>query len=249
MLFKRKREAPAAETTAGEKGQGFERYFAAGQTWEDEIHRTLRRSRNRAWGAAAISSGFTAMSLGALLLLIPLKSFEPYVVEVDKTTGFIEIARALKPGAMSENEAVTVANIVRYVRARETYNPRELKANYDLAQLYSTSTASKELRREFEPSNPNAKNKVLGPDVRVEVNIKSVSFLNKTTASVRFSTLTKRQDTEQTEHWVAVIKFKYTSAPLENVYRFDNPLGFQATEYRRDQETLPDAPAADRVLP
>ncbi|WP_160011077.1 virB8 family protein [Rhizobium sp. 18055] len=215
-------------------------YWQAGASWEVELYRKERRSRKIAWVIAAISGGVALASLSALNLLLPLHQFEPYVVSVDKTTGFIEIARALKPGDLAQDEAVTTANIVRYLRARETYSPRELKDNYDLAQLYSTAQASADLRREFEPSNPKSKDKVLGRDTRISVTVKSLSFLNKATATVRFSTETRRENTIRREHWVAVVRYRYTTAPLKNEYRFDNPLGFQVVEYRRDQESLPE---------
>jgi type IV secretion system protein VirB8 len=38
-----------------------------------------------------------------------------------------------------------------------------------------------------------------------------------------------------------VVKFRYTSTPVKNEWRFDNPLGFQVTDYRRDQESAPTA--------
>jgi type IV secretion system protein VirB8 len=227
----------------------YDSYFKAGATWEDETHRILRRSRSLAWTVTAVFGVIAGASLLALNVMLPLKQFEPYVIAVDKTTGFIEVARALKPGALSENEAVTTANLVRYVRARETYDPRALKDNYDLAQLYSTAMASAELERDFEPSNPNSKDKVFGRETKIEVTVKSVSFLNKNTATVRLQTITKRQNTAKSEDWVSVIRFRYTTSPLKNEYRFDNPLGFQVTDYRRDQESLPDAPVARDVSP
>jgi type IV secretion system protein VirB8 len=227
----------------------YDPYFKAGATWEDDTHRILRRSRSLAWTVTAVFGVIAGASLLALNLMLPLKQFEPYVIAVDKTTGFIEVARALKPGALSENEAVTTANLVRYVRARETYDPRALKDNYDLAQLYSTAMASAELERDFEPSNPNSKDKVFGRETKIEVTVKSVSFLNKNTATVRLQTITKRQNTAKAEDWVSVIRFRYTTSPLKNEYRFDNPLGFQVTDYRRDQESLPDAPIARDVSP
>lgn len=223
-------------------------YWQGGLSWEMELYRKERRSRKLAWTIAGISGGIALASVTALNLLIPLKQFEPYVVTVDKTTGFLEIARALRPGDLAQDEAVTTANVVRYVRARETYNPRQLKDNYDLAQLYSTGQASTDLRREFEPSNPQSKDKALGRDTRIDVTIKSVSFLNRTTATVRFMTETKRDNTTRREHWVSVIRYRYTTAPLKNEYRFDNPLGFQIVEYRRDQESLPEVGTADKAV-
>lgn len=221
-----------------------QRYYQAGATWEDDTHRSLRRSRTLAWlvsGAASIVAG---LSLLTLVLILPLKQFEPYVIEVDKTTGYLEVARALKPGDLSQNEAVTAANLVRYIRARETYDAREIKQNYDLAQLYSAGTAARDLTWAYTPSNAQSLDKLYGRNVTVSVDVKSVSLLNSTTASVRFSTTTRRENSSTTDNWVAVVKFRYTTTPIKNEWRFDNPLGFQVMEYRRDQESAPTAGSA-----
>ncbi len=215
-------------------------YWHAGASWETELYRKERRSRKLAWAIATAAGICALLSLSALNLLVPLKQFEAVVVIADKTTGFVEVARSLDEGKLSENEAVKTANLVRYIRARETYDPRSLKDNYDLAQLYSTGQAAADLRHDFEPSNPGARDKVLGRDARVAVTIKSVSFLNRATATVRFSTETRRDNAVRREHWVCVVRFRYTTAPMRNEYRFDNPLGFQVVDYRRDQESLPE---------
>ncbi|CAN7755613.1 type VI secretion protein [Ensifer sp. NM-2] len=222
-------------------------YWLAGASWEAELYRKERRSRKIAWTVATVAGFSTLLSLSALNLLVPLKQFEAVVVIADKTTGFVEVARSLNESKLSENDAIKTANIVRYIRARETYDPRALKDNYDLAQLYSTGQAASDLRHDFEPANPQSKDKMLGRNTRIAVTIKSVSFLNSSTATVRFSTETRRDNTLRREHWVSVVRFRYTTAPLKNEYRFDNPLGFQATEYRRDQESLPEVLPADKA--
>lgn len=224
------------------------RYYQAGASWEDDTHRSLRRSRTFAWMLTSVFGVIAILSLGALVLVLPLKQYEPYMVAVDKTTGYLEIARALKPGDLAGDEAVATANIVRYIRARETYDPRMIKSNFDLAQLLSTGVAASDLVSEFTPSNPKSKDKVYGTETQISVTVKSVSFLNKTTATVRFFTEEKRQNSVRREHWVSVVKFRYTSTPMKNEYRFDNPLGFQVIEYRRDQESMPDAPQPNRVI-
>ncbi|TIU42781.1 type IV secretion system protein [Mesorhizobium sp.] len=221
-----------------------QRYYKAGATWEDDTHRSLRRSRTLAWLVSGVASVVAGLSLLTLVLILPLKQFEPYVIEVDKTTGYLEVARALKPGDLSQNEAVTAANLVRYIRARETYDSREIKQNYDLAQLYSTGTASRDLTWAYTPSNAQSLDKIYGRNVTISVDVKSVSLLNSTTASVRFSTTTRRENSSTTDNWVAVVKFRYTTTPIKNEWRFDNPLGFQVVEYRRDQESAPTAGSA-----
>ncbi|MBR7560253.1 hypothetical protein KC218_27265, partial [Mycobacterium tuberculosis] len=78
------------------------------------------------------------LTLTCLALLLPLKSFEPYVIEVDKTTGFMEIKQPLADGDLTQNEAIARMYVVRYLKARETYDPATVKDNFDLAQLLST---------------------------------------------------------------------------------------------------------------
>jgi len=55
----------------------------------------------------------------ALIALLPLKSFEVVTLVVDKATGFTESPARYRRRPISEREAVTQANIVRYIRARE----------------------------------------------------------------------------------------------------------------------------------
>jgi type IV secretion system protein VirB8 len=213
-------------------------YLGQGARWEDDIYRSLRRSRSIAWLIAAASVVGALVCLGLVAVMLPLKTFEPYVVTVDKTTGFLEVTRPLKQGPLEESEAITVANVVRYIRARETYDYRLIKDNFDLAALLSIGQAREDLVRLWAQANQQRPDRVLGRDTGVSVFVKSASFLNNRTVQVRFDTIEKTMERETTKHWVGTIKFRYTSEPEKNSWRFDNPLGFQVTEYRRDQEAF-----------
>jgi type IV secretion system protein VirB8 len=216
------------------------RYYSDGQRWEDSVYRSMRWSRN-GWRLVAICLGAgLAVSLGVLYELVPLKSVEVVTFLVDKTTGFVEVAQPLKRGALTQSEAVTRANVVRFVRARETYDPHALKDNFDLASLFSAGSASQELMNQWASANPQNPMKLYGKDTTVSVIVKSVLFLNDRTAAVRFETDRKgeRDQAPVVEHWVANVRFRYSGEPMRNDWRFDNPLGFQVVEYRRDQETV-----------
>ena len=95
-------------------------YYHDGARWERDVYRRLELSRN-AWRLVAIGSlACLGIGLVGLALLIPLKSTEVVTLVVDKTTGFTQVARPLEEGGpISQREAVTQANIVRYIRARE----------------------------------------------------------------------------------------------------------------------------------
>lgn len=215
------------------------RYYAEGVTWEQDIARRNRNSRALAWIVATVMTIVALVSLGTLAILVPLKTYEPYMVVVDKTTGFVEVKRPMAEGPLTQDEAVTTFSVVRYVKARETYDPKALKDNFDLAQLLAAGDAARELTGIYSPANPQNPVKINGTNTIVSVSIKSVTFPNNRTALVRFSTDTKSATNIVTANWVSLVRFRYTSAPMRNEWRFDNPLGFQVLEYRRDQETAP----------
>jgi type IV secretion system protein VirB8 len=228
------------------------RYFQEAISWEQDVIRSVKRSRAIAWSVALASTMIAITALLCLALLLPLKTFEPYVIEVDKTTGYLEVKRALKPTAEDPAEAVTAMNIVRYLRARETYDPLAIKDNFDLTELLATGTAARDLVELYSPANPKNPVRLYGRTTQISVFIKSVQFPNNRTAIVRFSTTETGQTNIVTSHWTSLIRFRYTDAPMKNEWRFDNPLGFQVTEYRRDQEsasTTEPAPASTAPLP
>lgn len=235
-------EVETADTKAagGSPGPnpGLQTYYRDGATWEAAIARRNAFSRAIAWTIALIMTVIALGSIAALVMTLPLKSYEPYMIVVDRSTGFVEVKRPMAQDPLNPDEAITMFNVVRYVRARETYDPRALKDNFDLAQLLSTGDAQRELTEIFSPGNPNNLVKLYGSNTVVAVTIKSVTFPNTRTALVRFSTEEKRSTGLTTRHWQSLVRFRYTSAPARNEFRFENPLGFQVLEYRRDQETV-----------
>jgi type IV secretion system protein VirB8 len=233
------------ETTASEPVRVDPRYYADGTTWGQDIARRNRNSRSVAWIVAAVMTVVALGALGILALLVPLKTYEPYMVVVDKTTGFVEVKRPMAEGPLTQDEAVTMFNVVRYIKARETYDPKALKDNFDLAQLLATGDAARELSEIYSPANPTNPVKIYGTNTEVAVNIKSVTFPNNHTALARFSTDEKSATNTITRHWVSLVRFRYTGTPMRNEWRFENPLGFQVLAYRRDQETAPSPGTAE----
>lgn len=223
-------------------------YYQDAASWELDKHRSDKRSKAVAWFLAMITSALLCVALLALFLLVPLKSFEPYLVVVDKNTGYIEVKSVRDTDfdalSLTERQAVTQANIVRFIRNREGYDPMMIEENFGIAALLSTADASRELQELYSATNQKNPTKLYGKNKRVRVDIKSVTFLNESAASVRFSA-EEKSDTEQTvKHYVAIVRFRYTSQPSTNTWKFENPLGFQVYGYRRDQETV--AAGSDR---
>jgi type IV secretion system protein VirB8 len=209
-------------------------YFEAAQSWGEDIAARARRSERTAWIVAGVAA-LLALVLGiALAVLLPLKTVEPYVVTVDRQTGAAQVVQTLTPGALTQNQAVTQASLVRYVTLRETFDRTDLAANYREVQLMSAPAARTEYLAAMNPNNPASPLKALPPEAKVSVTVRSVSLLGPDSALVRFDTIRDGAVTP----YAAAIAFAYSGEPMRAEDRFLNPLGFQVTRYRRDAETV-----------
>tara|TARA_R110001592_G_scaffold31482_2_gene110982 strand:- start:10427 stop:11101 length:675 start_codon:yes stop_codon:yes gene_type:complete len=213
-------------------------YYDKASTWDQEIIANALLSKKRAWIFAFICMGISILSLLTLILILPLKTFEPYVVTVDRSTGYLEVSKGLNDLTLSEDEAVTEANLVKYVSLREQYNPAILQQNYEAVANMSDGEALKEYRELWAENNPNNPSRKMRDRGSIDIKIKSVSFINDKTASIRFLREVRESDRLRVSEWNAIIQFRYSQKPMQMKDRFSNPLGFQVTNYRVNPEVL-----------
>ncbi len=215
------------------------RYYQEAASWSADVHGALRASRRAAWIIAAAAVIVAALEAFALAALAPLKTVVPYTITVDRQTGYVQMASGLKPGVLSQDQAVTQSFLVQYVIARETFDATDLRDAYRKVMLWSAGDARAQYERLMQRTTPDSPLNLYSPTSLLSVTVKSVSLLSATTALVRFDTT--RQEgglpTGATQSWAAVLAFRYTNAPMTMGDRFLNPLGFQVTRYRRDSET------------
>ena len=216
-------------------------YYAAARTWADDRVAAAARQTRLAWIVAGAAGGVAAMLSIALVMLVPLKTVEPYVVTVDRQSGAVEIATTLKDGKLTQNEAVIQAQLAAYVRARETFDETDLRIQYAQVQRLSAPPVARGYVTAMAAANPASPLRTLGRGDTVAVAVKSVSLISPGAAIVRFDTRRSSLgggDSGVQSH-VAAISFGFSNAPLRLEDRFDNPLGFQVTRYRRDMEGMP----------
>ena len=215
-----------------------EEYYKQGTTWDQEVIANALLSKKRAWIFAFLCMGVSILSLLTLILILPLKTFEPYVVTVDRSTGYLEVSKGLNDTTLSQDEAITEANLVKYVSLREQYNPAILEQNYEAVSMMSDEKALREYRELWAETNPNNPSRRLRNKGSIDIKIKSVSFITDKTASVRFIREVRENDRTKVSEWNAVIQFRYSQKPMQMKDRFSNPLGFQVITYRVNPEVL-----------
>ena len=217
-----------------------DKYYAAAQSWADERVEAERKARKLAWTVAAVAGAIALILALALAMLVPLKTVQPYVVTVDKQTGAVEIATTLANGRLTQNEAVIQAQLANYVRVRETFDATDLALNYRRVQLLSGPDVRTAYIASMAATNPASPLRALSPGDTLAVRIKSVSLTGNGSALVRYDldrTVAGGRGVSS-QPYVSAISYGFSDKPLRAADRFENPLGFEVTRYRRDAEGM-----------
>ena len=212
-------------------------YFGLAAAWDEELYGKLKDQRKVAFIVAGISGAIAAMSVAAVMVLTPLKTVEPYVVLVDKTTGHSEAVRELvydQVNPLTENEAIVTSEIASYIIGRETFDPYDRDQRFLRMQMTTQSQEFSRYRVELEEAS-----KRFNTDSRRKVNITSIiPNLDNKSATVRFSTELANYNNITTEYWIASVSYDFLDLEIPTKYRFINPLGFIVKNYRVDPETV-----------
>ncbi len=215
-----------------------EDYYAAAKSWSEGQSSVAARETRIAWRVAAGASVIALLLALALAFLVPLKSVQPYVLTVDRQTGAVESATTVQSGQLSQNEAVIQAQLASYVIARETFDATDLAENYRRVQIMSARPVAAAYVAQMAATNPESPLRTLNRGDTVSIKIRSVSLINDNAALVRF-TATRSAiggGAAAPTNFVSAISFGFNGRPLRQSDRYDNPLGFQVTRYRRDAE-------------
>ncbi len=212
------------------------------ESWAVSVTDDLERSARRAWVVAICASVIAVLLAIALILLMPLKTVEPYTLLVDRQTGHVEALAPLDTQVVSPDSALTRSMLVQYVIARESFSAAGLQDDFRKVSLMSGNAERQRYQALMRAEHPESPLNYLPRGGIIRTEIKSVTSLSDSRAMVRF--VTSRGDQQGSaqlaQHWAAVVDFQFSSAQMSEADRYVNPLGFQVTRYRRDPETLPE---------
>ncbi len=213
-------------------------YYEAAKTWAGGQLKAAERQTRIAWRVAAGAAAIAVLLAITLMLLVPLKSVQPYVLTVDRQTGSVEAAASLNDGTLTQNEAVIQAQLAGYVIARETFDSTDLAQQYRRVQVMSSPSVRSAYVAQMAASNPASPLKSLNRGDTVSIEIRSVSLIAEGAALVRYTATRTAEGagTGLSTNHVAAISFGFNGRPLRQADRYDNPLGFQVTRYRTDAE-------------
>lgn len=191
---------------------------------------------------AGISVALNLILGFALAAMAPLKTVEPYVLEVNKNTGEVSISKPLDKPVVSQGEEVDKFFIAEYIRAREGYDWGLAQRMYDQVKSYSVLNSSVFNEYDAFIKSPKSPLAILSDKARVLVDINSTTLDAKTgSATVRFSKTVIAADgkpsiTIPVTFWIATISYEYPNPKLKPQERRLNPLGMKIPSFQLVQE-------------
>ena len=228
---------------------------AAAVNYETSLADLSRRSERRAWWVASAASALALLLGAGYLLVMPLKERVPFLVLADAYSGNATVARIdadFRHRSLTASEAIARANVARFVSLRESYdvammNLRDWRAVHGMA--------APEVGREYAAlhaaNNPRSPYNTWGRGKAIRVRILSIQLLDGAGgepggATVRFQRSLYDKSSGATrplDSRIATLGFSYNLAlKMDEPDRLENPLGFQVTSYRVDNDYAPVPP-------
>ncbi|MFV9838441.1 MAG: virB8 family protein [Aaplasma endosymbiont of Hyalomma asiaticum] len=188
-----------------------------------------------------VSSVFCiAISTFVIFRIGKTRTIEPFVVEIEKKSGITTLVNPITVKQYSADEVLSNYFIVEYVKARELYDPNNFQYNYyTKVRLLSSQDTYSGFRSWIRPSNPSSPMTLYSDVVSGTLKVRSLQHLGAGKVQIRFTLeFTNHSGAVTKRDRIATLSFKYASLELNEQDRQVNPLGFQITYYRADDEFL-----------
>ncbi len=236
-----------------------EQSVAKAVSYEITVADMARRSERRAWWVATGSLLMSLALAGGYYYMLPLKEKVPFLVMADAYTGTATVARlsgTFQGETITTNEAINRSNVAQYVLARESYDSAVMGLrDWELVFVMSTDPVAQSMRVRYAGNNPQNPFVMYGRERAIRVKILSITPLGAEPngsfrgASVRIqrSLLDKRTGVSTyLDNQLVTMRFGYNqNLALSEQDRILNPLAFQVTEYRVDNDYSRGVPVPD----
>ncbi|QXK92309.1 type IV secretion system protein [Neoehrlichia mikurensis] len=210
------------------------------QNWYHDRYSSIIVQRNILLLLVMFSVIGIGVSTFIILTISKNRTIEPFVVEIEKKSGITTLVNPISVKQYSADEVLNNYFIIEYIRARELFDPNNFQYNYyTKVRLFSTQDTYNEFRNWIRLSNPSSPVNLYANVASGHIKIRSLQHLNPGNVQIRFTLEFNVQNGSVIKKdRIATLSFQYTSLEMNEQQRQINPLGFQITYYRADDEFL-----------
>jgi len=224
--------------------------IARSTQFEITIADIARRSERRAWLITCTAVALTLLLASGYFYMLPLKEKVPYLILADAYTGTSSLTRLtddVTEKRLSASEAINRSNIAHFILARESYDAAITNLrDWTTVLTMSSGNVAREYTNLYSPSNSKNPALVYGRNSAIRVKILSTVLIGGGNgappkgATVRFQRnlySMANGSTQPLDNKIATLEFVYKpNLVMDDQRRVENPLGFQVTSYRVDND-------------
>lgn len=217
-------------------------YVSETRSWDEDRAANQTRLQRTAW-AVAVAGWVCAVACAvALLMLMPLKRVEPFVVRVDSSTGIVDVV-PVYAGHAPLDQAVTRYFLAHYITTCERFNLATAESDYEECGAFHSAKRNQIWYALWAPTNPASPLNVHRDGSVVGVTVTSITFLNRASgladlAQVRYLKAEQPDSgaAKAVSHWIATVQYSYAPPATDPRIRRWNPLGFKVAELVSEAE-------------
>jgi type IV secretion system protein VirB8 len=219
-------------------------YFAEASSWDRDRVAVARRTVRLALSLAGAGWLAVLMLSAALIVLMPLKRVEPFVIRVDNSTGVVDLV-PVYAGKEAMPETVTRYLLSHYVTVCERFNYATAESDYEECGSFHTAQRNQAWYALWNPNNPASPLNLYKDGSTVHAQVTSVSFFKRANgvgdlAQVRYVKAKRASGspTDELTHWIATLQYAYADPSTDPKVRAWNPLGFKIVDFKPEPEVL-----------
>lgn len=219
-------------------------YFEEAASWDADRVAMKERSMRTAWRIAFAATLLAAFAIMALMLLIPLKRVDPFVVRVDNSTGLVDVV-PVYAGDEKMPETVTRYFLDHYITVCERFNFSTAESDYEECGAFHTPQRNQLWYAAWAKTNPDSPLNAYRDGTTIRAQVVSISFFTRADgvadlAQVRYIKARRQAGSaeEQRTHWIATIRYAFVKPSTEPDVRRWNPLGFKIVDFRPEPEVM-----------
>ncbi|GAC1302595.1 MAG: virB8 family protein [Steroidobacteraceae bacterium] len=223
-----------------------EEYLQEADSWDADRAFCARRSAVRAWWVAGAGWVCAIASASSVMVMMPLKQVEPFVVRVDNSTGIVDVVPVYAPSTSSPDQAVTRYFLTHYLTTCERFNFATAESDYEECGAFHSAQRNQTWYAQWTVSNPASPLNVFRDGSTVRVQVQAVTFFSRASglsdlAQVRYVKAMRQSGGEEKyTHWVATVQYLYGNPAKDAKTRRWNPLGFKVIDFKSEPEVISD---------
>ena len=206
--------------------------------WSKDKYQSTVTQKNLLLVLLVICFCVILISLSTIRYLKSTQSVTPFVIEIEEKDGVPTVVEPLSVKAYSANEAIRRYFVVKYIRAREEYFSSTFDRNFHgiVRVLSTTDVYYRDYRPKFSVNNPSSPYNLYGTGTHRMLSLKSIIFPSSNSAQIRV-TLNVIGQINLVMNKIIYVEFDFKNLNMNDADRLINPLGFQVTLYRINDES------------